>query len=428
MKTSGKRWHERFSEVLKSEGFTPSKGGNDIWMRPNADKTKYEYLAVYVDDLLMAMEDPKSFCDTLKRKHKFKLKGDGPINYHIGLNYQRTKDGVLVQRPEKFIDKMMESYKRMYGSFPNKAKTPLEKGDHPEVDDSELLEEDETRQYMSLIGQLQWLISLGRFDIFSAVVTLSRFRAAPRRGHLERAKRVFGYVRNTQGYGIRVRTGIPDYSKFPDQTFDWSKTVYGDVKEIIPDDVPEALGKPVVHTAYVDANLMHDLVTGRALTAVLHLLNQTPFDWYCKRQATVETATFGSEFVAAKTAVEQMIDIRLTLRYLGIPILGKTYMFGDNQSVVTNATLPHSQLNKRHNALAYHRVREAVSCPGMLGFYHIPGESNPADILSKHWGFPQVWPHLKALLYWDGETKDIPDKIATKEQASPPNTEGSDRN
>ena len=135
---------------------------------------------------------------------------------------------------------------------------------------------------------------------------------------------MFGYVLNTNHATICIRTEIPDYSHLPDQEFNWAYTVYGDVKELIPTDVPQPLGKPVVLTTYVDANLYHDLITGRALTAVLHLINQTPFDWYCKRQATVETATFGSEFIAAKTAVDQVTDIRLTLRYLGIPSQGKT--------------------------------------------------------------------------------------------------------
>ena len=134
------------------------------------------------------------------------------------------------------------------------------------------------------------------------------------------------------------------------------------------------------------------------------MINQTPLDWYCKKQATVETATFGSEFVAARTATDQIVDIRTSLRYLGVPVHGKTIMLGDNESVVTNATMPHSKLNKRHQALCYHRVREAIAS-GMMGFYHIPGKNNPADILSKHWGFATVWPLLKPLLFWKGETK-----------------------
>jgi hypothetical protein len=104
--------------------------------------------------------------------------------------------------------------------------------------------------------------------------------------------------------------------------------------------------------------------------------------------------------------VEQIIDIRNTLRYLGIPIKGRSMMFGDNQSVVTNATIPHSQLCKRHLALAYHKVREAIASK-MLNFYHIDGTKNPADIMSKIWGYQQVATQLKALLFWQGDTLDL---------------------
>ena len=60
------------------------------------------------------------------------------------------------------------------------------------------------------------------------------------------------------------------------------------------------------------------------------LLQPNSGDWYSKRQATVVNATYRSEFVAAKTANEQIVDLRQTLRYLGVPIKSKAYMFGDN--------------------------------------------------------------------------------------------------
>ena len=168
------------------------------------------------------------------------------------------------------------------------------------------------------------------------------------------------------------------------------------------------MGKSVVLTAYVDANLHHDLITGRSVTGILHLVNQTPVDWYTKRQATVETATYGSKFVAARIATDQIIDLRMTLRYLGVPVDTSTYMFGDNQSVITSSTIPHSSLAKQHNALAYHRVREAIAAK-IIKFFHIDGTTNPADILSKHCGHPQLWPHVRPLLFYSGETSEIPD-------------------
>ena len=94
-------------------------------------------------------------------------------------------------------------------------------------------------------------------------------------------------------------------------------------------------------TTYVDANLHHDQVTGKAVTACLHMVNATPSHWHTKRQPTVETATFGSEFVAARISTDQIIDLRYTLMYLGVPARSKSYMFGDNKSVVDSASIPY---------------------------------------------------------------------------------------
>ena len=140
---------------------------------------------------------------------------------------------------------------------------------------------------------------------------------------------------------------------------DWSYTVYGNVQEIIPNNFPKPLGKSVTTTTTLDANLLNCLAAGASLTACLHFCNQTPTDWYSRKQATVETATYGSEFVAAKTTSEQIMDLRYTFRFLGVPIKSKSYIFGDNRSVVASATLPPSTLSKRYNSLAFHRVKEA---------------------------------------------------------------------
>jgi len=297
----------------------------------------------------------------------------------------------------------------MYGSKPcTKCQSPLEKNDHPELDTSPLLNDDGIRQYQSLIGVLQWAITLGRFDISVAVSTMSGLRVAPRQGHLDRVKRICGYLYKFKSGCIRVRTEEPDFSSLHTPVYDWSRSVYGDVKEEIPHDAPKPKGKRVVLSTYKDANLNHDLVTGRAMTGILEVINQTPVVWYAKKQETVETATYGSEFVAARKAVQQSMALRLTLRYLGVPIHGPTHLFGDNQSVVTSGTVPHSQLSKRHHGLSYHYTREAIAS-GAISFQHIPGEINPADVLSKHWGHAQVWHLLRPILFWKGDTAELLD-------------------
>jgi hypothetical protein len=85
--------------------------------------------------------------------------------------------------------------------------------------------------------------------------------------------------------------------------YDWARTVYSNIMEEAPPDAPKSLRKPVILTSYVDANLYHDMITGRSFSAVLHFINQTPVEWFSKKQPTVETATYGSEFVAAKMGV-----------------------------------------------------------------------------------------------------------------------------
>ena len=88
-----------------------------------------------------------------------------------------------------------------------------------------------------------------------------------------------------------------------------------------------------------------------------------------------------------------------------VPV-GRSVIFGDNKFVVKNGTMPHSKLNKRHNARAYHRVQEAIAA-GIISFYHIPGTENSTDILSKHWGYQQIWKILQPILFWHGDTAKL---------------------
>jgi hypothetical protein len=412
LRSSGLCWHQRFSDVLRSMGFVQSKAESDIWMRESDGL--YEYIAVYVDDLLIAARHPEEIISKLKEEHKFKLKGVGPLTYHLGCDYFRDDDGTLCYGPRKYIVKLMDQYESMYGCKPKVYTSPLEKGDHPEIDTSEELDEEGIKRYQTMIGCLQWAVSLGRFDIQTATMTMSRYRVAPRIGHLHRLKRMYGYLRKFSSAAIRVRVLEPDLSNLPDQEFDWCHTVYGNVEELIPKDAPKPLGKAITTVTYTDANLYHDMLTGRSVTGILHFCNQTLVDWYSKRQATVETATFGSEFTAARISVDQIIDLRTTLRYLGVPVNTKSFMFGDNQAVVTNSSIPHSSLNKRHNALSYHRVREMIAAK-ILGYYWIDGKKNPSDIVSKHWSYPQVWHLLKPILFYSGDTSDLIDEEDEKQ-------------
>ena len=265
-RSGGARWHDRLFDILQELRFKPSKADPDVWMRPEPGGTCYEYIAVYVDDLAIAAKDPQAFCNELEKRYNLKLKGVGPLEYHLGCTYKKDPDGTLA-------------------------------------------------------------------------ADARRFRAQPKKGHLDRAKRIVGYLLFLPDGAIRFRTGEPDLSSLKDQEYDWTRSVYSGTCEQIPHDIPKPLGKHGQTTHYVDANLHHDLATGKVVTAVLHFLIQTPIDAY----------------------------------------------------------------SKRHHLVSYHRVKEAIAAK-YISFHWEDGKSNPADIFSKHWEFATVWPMLKPILFWRGET------------------------
>lgn len=141
----------------------------------------------------------------------------------------------------------------------------------------------------------------------------------------------------------------------------------------------------------------------RSCTGIIHSLNQTPIDYFSKRQGQTETSTYGSEFVAARIAVEQIIDLRYSLRMMGAPIDGLSWLFGNNKGVMQSSTIPHSRLEKRWCALSYHRVREADAA-GYVNFIHIPGTQNPSNCLTKLLPGYKLRDFVRPILDYAGDT------------------------
>ena len=101
-------------------------------------------------------------------------------------------------------------------------------------------------------------------------------------------------------------------------------------------------------------------------------------------------------------------------------------MFGDNETVVNTVSAPHGRLHKRHNALAFHKTRWCVAAK-VAWFTHVRGDTNPADILSKHWDYPSVWSQLRPLLFWKGDTGDLVKEDGDKEKGEMETTKPEDK-
>jgi hypothetical protein len=131
---------------------------------------------------------------------------------------------------------------------------------------------------------------------------------------------------------------------------------------------------------YVDADHAHDLVTRRSIRGILVMLNNTPIRWISKHQKLVETSNYGSELVASRIATKLILEVRYMLRSLGVALDGPALMLGDYLSVLLNTTVPSIVLKKKHNAMAYHRLREAIAAR-IMEFSYIKSDENLSDML-----------------------------------------------
>ena len=252
-----------------------------------------------------------------------------------------------------------------------------------------------------LIGCAQWAVTLGRINIHYATTMLARYGMNPREGHLAAAKRMFGYLKNHTKGEILYDTkslDVRDIEYF--EGSNW-RQLYGDIKEELPPNLPEPKMRPVELTIYFDASHACNMITRRSVTGIIVFVNGTPIRWYCKKQNTVESSTYGSELVAGRLATEMAIEFRYIFRMLGCQIKGPVQLLGDNRGMIQNCSLMSSQLKKKHNAIAYHRIRESVAC-GITKLGHVNSENNLADILTKGLNGQKLHGLTRRLLFCNG--------------------------
>jgi hypothetical protein len=355
-----------------------------------------------VDDVISFSKDPMSVIEELRKDYM--LKGVGEPEYYLGGNVDpldntwRDDNVSLALSARTYVKNVVERFETIFGAELKLQKTPMADSYHPETDETPLLDARGAALYRGLVGSANWAVTLGRFDIQYATQVMSRYSMGPREGHLSAMKRVFGYLKKFPKGKIVIDPNHRDNSAIQTNEFDNWKEFYPDAAEELPDNMPTPFGKAARITVYVDADHAHDTVTRRSVTAILLFINNTPIKWYSKRQRTVETSTYGAELVAARIAVDMVIEMRYVLRMLGVPIDGPALMLGDNNSVVLNTSVPSSVLKKKHHACAYHRVREAIAGKIII-FVHIRSETNYADVLSKPLANDAFHTLIKPLLF-----------------------------
>ena len=281
----------------------------------------------------------------------FKLKDDRiePPDMYLGATLSVMEDDGIqgwCMSSDKYVKVAVENVEqelvRVNQRLPSKCRTPMTVGYRPERDISAEFTSEGIQRYQELIGMLRWAAELCRVDILLETAMFSTYMAIPRKGHMEQVYHVFGYLKTHSKRCLFFDPRHSDIDECAFSSYEWYD-FYCDASEQVPNDMPS------------------NTVTRRSQTGILIFLNKAPIVWYSKRQNTVETSTFGSEFIAMRTAVEHIEPLRYKLHMFGIPIEGPTNVFCDNEAVFKSTTIPESTLKKKHNSICYHRCREAVA-------------------------------------------------------------------
>ena len=246
----------------------------------------------------------------------------------------------------------------------SKCKTPLAYGYRPELDVTPELKADGLQRYQELISILRWAVELGRVDILMETSMMSTHLAMPRWGHLEQEHHIFGYLKDLTKWKLFFDPQHLELDERSFTTYNWYD-FYRDAKEPVLGDMPVPRGQVVSTHCFVDLDHAANIVMRCSQTGLLLFVNRAPVTSFSKRQNTVETSTFGSEFIAMKTVAEHIEALHYKLRMSGIPIEGPTNVFCNNEAVFKNTSIPDSTLKKKHTSICYHRAREAVAARTM---------------------------------------------------------------
>jgi hypothetical protein len=346
-------------------GLGPSYADPNVWIKGLG--MHYKYICTWVDNPLIFSKAPMDIIKTVELRYT--LKGTGVPEYYLRGNIEdidwvtAPNQKTLAWSAKSYITNVTERIEKLYGKELQNYQSPMESMYRPELDATGLLTENEHTQYQMLVGCGNWEITLG---------TMAHYSSAPRQGHVAAMMRIFGYLKYYKKHRIVVDPTKSTVDQMKIIKHDWQELYPSLVEELLPN-MLDPKGKSVKLTTYVDADHASDQVTRKLVTGILMFANNTAVKWYCKRQNTAETSTYGSELVAGQNATGLAMEMRYKLRMLGVPVNGAVTMYGDNMSAIQSTSVPSSVLKKKHNAIAWHRLHEGVAL-GIIDLIHIRSE------------------------------------------------------
>lgn len=372
LKQAGRAWHAKIDTSLKKQGFTALDGDQCLYTRTR--EGVIIYLALYVDDLLIACNDRKAL-DIFKSEltKQYEMEDMGPASFILGMKIERNlaERTMTISQPA-YINAIVAKHE-----MPNRhsATTPWDEETFKKIlklepDVKHGASENDIKAYQSVIGELMYAMLCTRPDIAHCVSFLSRASSNPHALHFEAVQHLLRYLVGTASLGITYKAE-GDAGQSAKLTGKYEIFYQGRKEQ-------EKEAHPV---GYSDANWGSD-VARRSTTGYVFLLCGGPISWSSKKQSSVASSTVEAEYIALAETTKEALWWRIIFSGIGYNTNDATLILADNQGAIALAKNPTHHNGTKHIAIRYHFTREHVNNKNIKLSY-IPTIDMAADILTK---------------------------------------------
>jgi hypothetical protein len=283
LKSAGAAWRAHFASSLTTIGYKSYLADPDVWLR-EATKSDgvpyYEYLIIYVDDILAfslaPQETMKAISELYRLKDNLATKperylGADVVQFYLPGDSSKPQWGLSsTQYIAEAIQNVELELSKIRKTLSNAISMPPSGGYRPELDVSPLLSPEQANYFQNLIGILRWIIELGRLDIHVHVSMLSTFLAAPQEGHLNETLHIFAYLKRYKKSTMVFDDTLPNFDEsIFQQNADWSN-FYNDAAEKVPPTAPKPRGRSVNMYCFCDSSRMLEIVLHGVCKAALN--------------------------------------------------------------------------------------------------------------------------------------------------------------